>query len=72
MSQNKMYFGLFLVCFIAIAVVIILFKVQKNPLDQISNFDQCTKAGYPVMQSYPPECTLPSGKFFVQQQVNEK
>lgn len=39
---------------------------------QITNFDQCVAAGYPVMESYPRQCTLPGGRFFVEQVVPER
>jgi phosphoglycerol transferase MdoB-like AlkP superfamily enzyme len=68
-STGRVYFALFLAFFVAIAVIIILFHTQKNPYSKISNFDDCVRAGYPVMQSYPEQCTLPNGKFFVSQIV---
>lgn len=33
---------------------------------QISSFDECTQAGYPTLDSYPPQCETPDGKRFVQ------
>lgn len=66
-SNNRIYFAFFLFLFAAIAVLIIVFNTEKNPTVTITNFDDCAKAGYPVMQSYPPQCTLPNGRFFVQQ-----
>ena len=72
MSRNHLYFSLFLVIFVAVAVMILVWRMQKNPWSDINNFRDCVKAGYPVMHSYPPQCTLPSGKFFVQQIVPER
>ncbi len=66
-SPGKLYFALFLVFFVAIIVLLIISHTQKNPLANIQNFDDCVKAGYPVLQSYPEQCTLPNGKFFVSQ-----
>ena len=69
MSPNRVYFGLFLFLFVVAIVLIALFHFQKPATAKITTFEQCAAAGYPVMQSYPPQCTLPSGKFFVQQLV---
>jgi cytochrome b involved in lipid metabolism len=33
----------------------------------IQNFEDCEKAGLPVMESYPRQCRLPSGKIFVEE-----
>jgi hypothetical protein len=65
----RVYSGLFLVILAALAVII-FFIARAKPQKPITNFEQCVAAGYPVMQSYPPQCTLPNGRFFVQQLVN--
>ena len=64
-----------LLCLIAAGVVMFLmfypaFK-KKAEAPKITNFQECAAAGYPVMQSYPPQCSLPNGSFFVQQVVPE-
>jgi hypothetical protein len=71
-SRNSLYFGLFLVIFVAIIVAIILGHGQKKPFEDINTFTDCVKAGYPVMKSYPEQCTLPNGKFFVSQVLPER
>ena len=38
---------------------------------QITNFDECVKAGYPVLESYPAQCKTPDGEGFVQDIGNE-
>lgn len=67
-SDVRVYTGIFLVILAALGVIIFFLAKNKHS-KPISNFEQCAAAGYPVMQSYPPECTLPNGKFFVQQVV---
>ena len=65
-----------LLCLIAAGLVMFLIFYpslkKKAEAPKITNFQQCVAAGYPVMQSYPPECSLPNGQFFVQQVVPEK
>ena len=37
-------------------------NISTSP--EINNFEDCVKAGYPVMESYPRQCKTPSGKNF--------
>lgn len=36
----------------------------------VTNFEQCVQAGYPVMESYPRQCRVPSGELFVESVTN--
>lgn len=36
-------------------------------LGQITNFDDCVMAGFPIMKSNPPQCQTPDGRNFIQQ-----
>lgn len=51
---------------IALVVIIIAgyFVLQKPPTSEITNFEQCTKAGYPVLETYPRQCKTPDGRKF--------
>ena len=65
-ADVRIYTGIFLVILAALAAIVLL-KAKNPPPPKIINFEQCTAAGYPVMQSYPPQCTLPNGQIFIQQ-----
>ncbi len=71
MFPKKLLFFLF--AFILLAAIVFTFYTygRKPKQPAITNFAQCVAAGYPVMQSYPPECTLPNGTFFVQSTVSD-
>ncbi len=71
-SDVRIYTGIFLVILAALAVVAVLMRNRAPSGPVISNFQECAAAGYPVMQSYPRQCTLPNGKFFVEQVVPER
>ena len=43
-------------------------KIKKAA--QISNFEECAKAGYPVLQTYPAECKTPDGRVFSEAEQN--
>jgi hypothetical protein len=43
------------------------FMVFTIPSLQITNFEECASAGYPVGESYPRQCWTPDGKHFVEE-----
>jgi hypothetical protein len=43
----------------------------KTPTTEVSNFEECVAAGYPVMESYPRQCRTPDGQNFVEDIGNE-
>lgn len=53
---------------IAIFTVMIVgtFYVLKTPKlqIQISSFEECAEAGYPILESYPEQCVTPDGRTF--------
>lgn len=55
--------------YILLAVLVILIaltvKVMKKPA-QIASFEDCLKAGNPVMESYPRQCKTTDGQTFVE------
>lgn len=51
---------------IGVAAVWVWLLNFKPPLPEVKNFDECVKAGYPVMESYPRQCKIPDGKTFVE------
>ncbi len=38
-----------------------------TPTENVSSFDECVAAGYPVMESYPRRCAVPDGQTFVEE-----
>jgi hypothetical protein len=35
--------------------------------ERVTSFDECVKAGYPVMESFPEQCRTPDGRTFVRE-----
>ena len=62
---------------IAAVVVVAVFVsmwsqlTDKNYRSAIQSFEQCARAGYPIMESYPRQCRTPDGKTFAEQAVSE-
>ncbi|MBI3231680.1 MAG: hypothetical protein HYZ51_01200 [Candidatus Doudnabacteria bacterium] len=44
----------------------------SKPRPNISSFENCVKAGYAVLESYPRQCSLPDGRFFVESLIEER
>jgi hypothetical protein len=61
---------------IAIGVLILIavgyFGWQLYNIKQITSFDACVAAKYPVLDSYPPQCTTPDGRVFTLEIGNEQ
>ena len=61
---------------IAFIVVVIGFSfwissISKQHTTKIQSFDQCAKAGYPIMKSLPPQCITQDGQIFVEEAVSQ-
>jgi len=40
---------------------------HDGSVPDVSSFDDCVRAGYPVMESFPRQCKTPDGRNFVEQ-----
>lgn len=47
-----------------IVIAIVLVAMQGAP-EPINSFEDCVRAGNPVMESYPPQCRTSDGRTFV-------
>lgn len=66
MKKKNLYIVL-LIVLAAAAIVLAGFLMKQNALKKINSFDDCVKAGYPVLETYPGQCNLPDGRTFIQQ-----
>lgn len=61
---------------VLLVIGVIVWQYQNSSkVQNISNFDECAKAGYPIMESYPEQCRTPDGRTFTRQvpsQVNRQ
>lgn len=62
----------FIAIFIVILVTgVIVWKYQKtSKIQSISTFEECAQAGYPIMESYPKQCSTPDGRNFTKQVIS--
>ena len=58
---------------ILIVIIVIVFLgwfYINNSVEDIASFEDCVKAGYPVMDSYPEQCQTPDGRVFTKDVYN--
>jgi hypothetical protein len=51
---------------VVLAAAFIIVLAQTSRPAYISSFDDCARAGYPILESYPAQCRTPDGRTFVQ------
>jgi hypothetical protein len=59
------------VLLLAILAAAYVMRREAPPAPVIASFEDCVNAGYPVMESYPPSCIVPSGQTFTEDIGNE-
>lgn len=77
MKKNNKILAWFMLAVIIIAALISLeltvyFEQKNQPIATstqitIMSFDDCAKAEYPIMESYPRQCKTPDGRTFVEE-----
>jgi len=55
---------LIVLCIIAGLLLALSNTAREQRLFSISSYDDCVRAGYPVMDSYPSQCRTPDGRTF--------
>ncbi|HOX10857.1 MAG TPA: Gmad2 immunoglobulin-like domain-containing protein [Candidatus Moranbacteria bacterium] len=72
MNKNKFKLIAVILLFVMVGCFFVLNKKVKiiNP-NRVNSFEACVDAGYPVQESFPRQCTTPSGKNFVEDIGNE-
>lgn len=50
----------------------VYYTTKIKPLQNITDFESCAKAGYPIMESFPERCTTPDEKTFTRELTEEE
>lgn len=68
MQRSSLYTFIFIAIIILLIIVgILIFDIgrrQPPSYASIASFEECEQAGFPVLESYPPQCTTPDGRTF--------
>lgn len=71
MKQVFLIGGILIVA-VGLGVAYFFLQQREEILDiPVASFEECASAGYPIMESYPPQCRTPDGKTFVEYIGNE-
>lgn len=68
MNRSRFFVSVLFGFMVVIFVVVYMVSSDKKQLkiNTINSFEECVKAGYPILESYPRQCGLPNGKSFVE------
>jgi len=58
---------LVIIILVAVIVWLGLSKKEQKSVPQVMSFEDCAKAGYPVMESYPRQCKTPDGRTYTEE-----
>ena len=72
MKQGVKLSAILLLILVALLVIALHIKPKKSAYSNIKSFEECKAAGYPILESYPSQCSLPNGQFFVQSFVSDR
>jgi len=65
--KNSIIFWIVAITVIVIAIIIgVVIYLNNQPAKTINNFAECVSANYPVIETYPRQCTTSDGRVFVE------
>ena len=67
MNKKIIWIIAIIIILIGTGVYFVLNREKSSPLQRITNFEECARAGYPVGESYPRQCWSPDGRHFVEE-----
>lgn len=67
-KNKKLLYGILVIAVLAIAGIgLFVYQNKLITTEKINSFEECIKAGYPVLESYPRQCKTQDGKTFVEE-----
>ena len=70
LHSTKLLIGVIVIILIAAGVFFFQMFQKQQEMAKINSYDECAKAGFPIMESYPPQCRA-NNKTFTQDIGNE-
>lgn len=69
MSKKQKYWlwglSVLFLLLLALFVYLLLAKSKEDKKNNVNSYDECVKAGNPILESFPEQCKTPDGKTFV-------
>ncbi|MBI1888905.1 MAG: hypothetical protein HYS15_03165 [Candidatus Spechtbacteria bacterium] len=70
MENKKLFYGILTIAVLVIAGIgLLAYQNKFIATEEITNFEECANAGYPIFESYPRQCKSPDGKNFFEKVV---
>jgi eight-cysteine-cluster-containing protein len=63
---------LFSLLFVILVFFVVNYYQQETYEQEVSTFQECEEAGYPIMESYPRQCRVSNGELFVEEIEDEE
>ncbi len=61
--MKKIFIIVIIILLISVAGIYWRFVIEKENISQVTNFEDCTSAGYPITESYPRQCRVGNNSF---------
>jgi hypothetical protein len=65
--NKKLIYILIVIILIGIVFWLAFFRNQSTLVVNVASFEECVKAGYPVMESHPRQCRTPDGRTYAEE-----
>jgi hypothetical protein len=69
--HTRKTFYIVIVLLIALGAVFAFFDNAKAPESEITSYEECVAAGYPIMKSNPAQCRVSDGRTFTESALNQ-
>lgn len=64
-SKKKLIIGIIIgLLIVGLGIGIFIYSKRSVTISEISSFEECVKAGYPILETYPRQCKAPDGRVF--------
>lgn len=66
--KNQLFYLFLFIAVVGIVASAIVINNQEN-IRKVNSFEECQKAGFPILESYPRKCQTPDGRTFTESKV---
>lgn len=72
MKTDRIILGIIALGIVAILIALGVKMYRDSQVEQISSYEECVDAGYPILESYPEQCMTPDGRGFTRELTDEE
>jgi hypothetical protein len=71
MKSKRLLYGILVIMLLIGGVACLTTSGRPTITQEMNSFDDCAKAGYPILESHPRQCRTPDGRVFVEPVLSE-